>query len=66
MRREREWKRTLAGKLFEERHNSSGGGGEGMDSLWEAYEMEADKASTRRGKKEEEEEDEFAGGEVCC
>ncbi|KAG6425352.1 hypothetical protein SASPL_115782 [Salvia splendens] len=70
MRREREWKRTLAGKLFEERHNSSGGGGggEGMDSLWEAYEMEADKASTRKGgrEKEEEEDDEIGGGEVCC
>ncbi|KAG6422278.1 hypothetical protein SASPL_118844 [Salvia splendens] len=70
MRREREWKRTLAGKLFEERHSSNGGGGggEGMDSLWEAYEMEADKASTRRGRreKEEEEDDEIGGGEVCC
>ncbi|KAI3829846.1 hypothetical protein L1987_03975 [Smallanthus sonchifolius] len=37
MREEKEWRRTLACKLFEERHNS-GGGEEGMDSLWEAYE----------------------------
>ncbi|KAD2230160.1 hypothetical protein E3N88_11264 [Mikania micrantha] len=37
MRKEKEWKRTLACKLFEERNNSSGGE-EGMDSLWEAYE----------------------------
>lgn len=38
MRKEKEWKRTLACKLFEERHNSEGGE-EGMDSLWEAYEV---------------------------
>lgn len=37
MRKEKEWKRTLACKLFEERNNSIGGE-EGMDSLWEAYE----------------------------
>ncbi|KAL1565072.1 hypothetical protein AAHA92_07337 [Salvia divinorum] len=64
MRREREWKRTLAGKLFEERHNNGGGGGEGMDSLWEAYEMESDKRRGRR--REKEEEDDEIGGEVCC
>ncbi|KNA23997.1 hypothetical protein SOVF_020150 [Spinacia oleracea] len=51
MRKEKEWRRTLACKLFEERHNGSnnhvsvnGGGGrggeEGMDSLWETYETE--------------------------
>ncbi|XP_024981944.1 uncharacterized protein LOC112518474 [Cynara cardunculus var. scolymus] len=39
MRKEKEWKRTLACKLFEERHNSEGGE-EGMDSLWEAYETD--------------------------
>lgn len=40
MRKEKEWKRTLACKLFEERHNngSEGGTEEGMDSLWETYE----------------------------
>ncbi|KAK1412664.1 hypothetical protein QVD17_34093 [Tagetes erecta] len=37
MRKEKEWKRTLACKLFEERNNTTGGE-EGMDSLWEAYE----------------------------
>lgn len=36
MRKEKEWRRTLACKLFEERHNvDGGGGGEGMDMLWE-------------------------------
>ncbi|KAE8673090.1 Detected protein of unknown function [Hibiscus syriacus] len=42
LRREKEWKRTLACKLFEERHNAKAatvdGGGEGMDLLWETYE----------------------------
>ncbi|KAL9672212.1 hypothetical protein QQ045_028462 [Rhodiola kirilowii] len=39
MRREKEWTRTLACKLFEERHNSCSRGGEdGMDMLWETYE----------------------------
>nr|KAJ0204025.1 hypothetical protein LSAT_V11C500294070 [Lactuca sativa] len=42
MRDEKEWRRTLACKLFEERH-SSRGGGEGMDSLWEAYENDSSK-----------------------
>ncbi|XP_010038991.2 uncharacterized protein LOC104427626 [Eucalyptus grandis] len=39
MRREKEWKRTLACKLFEERHDAEGG--EGMDLLWEAYENDS-------------------------
>ncbi|PPS01714.1 hypothetical protein GOBAR_AA18939 [Gossypium barbadense] len=45
MRKEKEWKRTLACKLFEERHNAvvaaattENEGGEGMDLLWETYE----------------------------
>ncbi|MFQ6619561.1 hypothetical protein Gotur_000645 [Gossypium turneri] len=45
MRKEKEWKRTLACKLFEERHNAMAAaatteneGGEGMDLLWETYE----------------------------
>ncbi|KAI3759174.1 hypothetical protein L6452_06772 [Arctium lappa] len=37
MRKEMEWKLILACKLFEKWHNSEGGG-EGMDSLWKAYE----------------------------
>ncbi|XP_057808900.1 uncharacterized protein LOC131023376 [Salvia miltiorrhiza] len=65
MRREREWKRTLACKLFEDRHN--GGGGEGMDSLWEAYEVESSKTSRKREKIEVEmEEDDEVGGNLCC
>lgn len=43
--KEKEWRRTLACKLFEERHN--GGGGEGMDSLWETYEAENDNRNQR-------------------
>lgn len=69
MRREREWKRTLACKLFEERHNA-GGGGEGMDSLWEAHEMESSKVVKReKGKKVEremEEDEEVGGAQLCC
>ncbi|XP_071741177.1 uncharacterized protein [Rutidosis leptorrhynchoides] len=50
MRKEKEWKRTLACKLFEERHNSEGGE-EGMDSLWEAY--EEDNSSRKLNNKKE-------------
>lgn len=39
MRKEKDWKRTLACKLFEERRNLEGGE-EGMDSLWESYETD--------------------------
>ncbi|KAG6417205.1 hypothetical protein SASPL_119358 [Salvia splendens] len=64
MRREREWRRTLAGKLFEERHS---GGGEGMDSLWEAHEMDSNKSGGRRKKVEvEEEEDGEDEIQLCC
>ncbi|GMN50275.1 hypothetical protein TIFTF001_019429 [Ficus carica] len=79
MRKEKEWRRTLACKLFEERHN--GDGGEGMDLLWETYETsESKKAQSRsnskKGKKSvaqysevdedgEEYEDE-AEGQLCC
>lgn len=40
-RREKEWKRTLACKLYEER--KGGEGGEGMDLLWEIHEVDAAK-----------------------
>ncbi|KAL7154271.1 hypothetical protein ABFS83_04G222900 [Erythranthe nasuta] len=46
MRKEKEWKRTLACKLFEERHNVDGG--EGMDSLWEAYEISSSNGSAAK------------------
>lgn len=49
MRKEKEWKRTLACKLFEERHNSEGGE-EGMDSLWEAYENDHSTTITTKSK----------------
>lgn len=42
MRKEKEWRRTLACKLFEERNNAEES--EGMDLLWETYEMEATKS----------------------
>ncbi|KAK6163706.1 hypothetical protein DH2020_000570 [Rehmannia glutinosa] len=81
MRKEKEWKRTLACKLFEERHNVDGG--EGMDSLWEAYEMDSSKTMKhkneikKKNKKKSqiefhedylgnEEEEEVDGGQLCC
>lgn len=42
MRKEKEWRRTLACKLFEERNNAEES--EGMDLLWETYEMESTKS----------------------
>ncbi|XP_060182113.1 uncharacterized protein LOC132611751 [Lycium barbarum] len=42
MRKEKEWTRTLACKLYEERHNASTG--EGMDLLWETYELDSSKS----------------------
>lgn len=47
MRKEKEWKRTLACKLYEER-NSTDGSGEGMDLLWETYEMDAIKSKAKQ------------------
>ncbi|XVF72283.1 hypothetical protein PTKIN_Ptkin12aG0107700 [Pterospermum kingtungense] len=74
MRREKEWRRTLAGKLFEERRNVDGG--EGMDLLWETYEAEYSnkvqlKSSSKKGNKggkeyyDDHDEDE-PGGQLCC
>ncbi|KAK4409187.1 hypothetical protein Sango_0499700 [Sesamum angolense] len=79
MRKEKEWKRTLACKLFEERHNVDGG--DGMDSLWEAYELDSKKKAMNyvdkkknknKNKKEQvvemyaEEEEEEVDGQLCC
>ncbi|CAN0866904.1 hypothetical protein LINGRAHAP2_LOCUS9414 [Linum grandiflorum] len=54
MRKEKEWRRTLACKLFEERHNNSNAGDksdEGMDLLWETYnETESSAAKTTKSK----------------
>lgn len=53
MRREKDWKRTLAGKLFEERNmNNAYGSSEGMDLLWETYEMESSKTKPKNDTKE--------------
>jgi len=76
MRVEKEWRRTLACKLFEERHNN-GDGSEGMDMLWETYEKESNKvvkkSNTKKGKKlsevefsEDELEEEEVGAKLCC
>ncbi|CAN7048894.1 hypothetical protein IGI04_026244 [Brassica rapa subsp. trilocularis] len=51
MRKEKEWRRTLACKLFEERHNADVG--QGMDQLWETYETETEKKQTEEEKKKE-------------
>ncbi|KAK1356011.1 Acidic leucine-rich nuclear phosphoprotein 32 family B protein [Heracleum sosnowskyi] len=40
MRKEKEWNRTLACKLFEERHNTVVEGDERIDALWERHESE--------------------------
>lgn len=75
MRREKEWRRTLACKLFEERHNVDGT--EGMDMLWETYENESSKVQGRsykkKGKKsgldfsdDDEEEEEDVDEQLCC
>ncbi|KAI4354309.1 hypothetical protein L6164_003183 [Bauhinia variegata] len=78
MRKEKEWRRTLACKLFEERHHVDGS--EGMDMLWETYETESTKvqqrSNSKKGKKEEvdyndddeedEEDDEIDGNKLCC
>lgn len=52
MRKEKEWRRTLACKLFEERHNADVG--QGMDQLWETYETETEKKQTEEEKKKKE------------
>ncbi|XWS47203.1 hypothetical protein CRYUN_Cryun14cG0132800 [Craigia yunnanensis] len=76
MRKEKEWKRTLACKLFEERHNVNGG--EGMDLLWETYETDSNKvqlkSSSKKGKKggneyydrDEDDYEEDSDGQLCC
>ncbi|XP_024009649.1 uncharacterized protein LOC112084623 [Eutrema salsugineum] len=51
MRKEKEWRRTLACKLFEERHNADVG--QGMDQLWETYETETEKKQTEEEKRKE-------------
>ncbi|XP_073117659.1 uncharacterized protein [Elaeis guineensis] len=81
MRKEKEWKRTLACKLYEERmtyklceERTIVEGGEEMDLLWEAYEVNATKDDKLRNGKEgkkdeqedEEEEDEGTVGKLCC
>nr|CAD1824435.1 unnamed protein product [Ananas comosus var. bracteatus] len=74
MRKEREWKRTLACKLYEERitfklHDERAvdvKGGEEMDLLWEAYEKQKQKQKqSRRGGRRREEED-GSVRQVCC
>ncbi|KAM0050991.1 hypothetical protein Hdeb2414_s0007g00230161 [Helianthus debilis subsp. tardiflorus] len=79
MKEEKEWRRTLACKLFEERYNSRGGE-EGMDSLWEDYECDdlmnqkEVMISNRNGgvarfEDEDEDEDgdiEMRSGHLCC
>lgn len=47
----KDWKRTLGCKFYEERHNASDSSGEGMDLLWEKYEMESIKKENRDNKK---------------
>ncbi|KAE8699555.1 putative DNA binding protein [Hibiscus syriacus] len=78
MRKQNEWKRTLACKLFEERHSHNvDGTGEGMDLLWETY--ETDSKVEMKGKKSgggnnnggyyydnDDYEEEESNGQLCC
>ncbi|KAA8543516.1 hypothetical protein F0562_020989 [Nyssa sinensis] len=79
MRKEKEWNRTLACKLFEERRNVDGG--EGMDLLWETYEVDSSKAkpkgnTKKKSKKkseidyyeddDDEDLEEEMDGQLCC
>ncbi|KAK8495677.1 hypothetical protein V6N12_005584 [Hibiscus sabdariffa] len=75
LRKEKEWKRTLACKLFEERHSDNADGDEGMDLLWETYEIKSNKAqlktSSRKGSDDynsigESEYEEELVGQLCC
>lgn len=50
MRKEKEWKRTLACKLYEERQTVDGSE-EGMDSLWESYDTDTGKLKTKKKEK---------------
>lgn len=47
----KDWKRTLGCKFYEERHNASNSSGEGMDLLWEKYEIDSIKKENRDNKK---------------
>lgn len=48
----KEWKKTLAWKLLEERRSDKVEGDEGMDLLWETYEIESKlKSNSKKGKK---------------
>uniref|UniRef100_A0A7N0TFR4 Uncharacterized protein n=1 Tax=Kalanchoe fedtschenkoi TaxID=63787 RepID=A0A7N0TFR4_KALFE len=68
-RSDKEWRRTLACKLFEERHNKGG-----MDMLWETYEVVgaghgcSSRANARESDVDEDEDDDDAEevGKMCC
>ncbi|KAM7527434.1 hypothetical protein LguiB_030844 [Lonicera macranthoides] len=70
MGKEMEWKRTLACKLFEERRSVDGV--EGMDYLWEIYEIASNRKGSDTNKKKKhgieyfEEEEEKRNVELCC
>ncbi|VFQ69712.1 unnamed protein product [Cuscuta campestris] len=56
-KKEKDWKTTLASRLLEESPRSSVYSGEGMDLLWERYEIN-DSIKTNSLRREEEEEEE--------
>ncbi|KAL4384645.1 hypothetical protein GQ457_15G015200 [Hibiscus cannabinus] len=75
MRKDKEWKRTLACKLFEERRADHADGDEGMDLLWEEYETESSEAQLKSSLKKggvnykgigEYDYDEECVGQLCC
>ncbi|XP_010026016.1 uncharacterized protein LOC104416308 [Eucalyptus grandis] len=73
-RKEKESRRTLACKLYEERHGNGDDTGEGMDRLWELYEDEWNEESSEtesgreRGQTSDDEDDDEVevSEETCC
>lgn len=70
-KREKEWKSTLAGKLYEERLSARRA--EEMDLLWEVYEADSgigkeknSTEATKKGKLDRMFEEEEIDGQLCC
>lgn len=70
-KREKEWKNTLAGKLYEERLSARRA--EEMDLLWEVYEADSgigkeknSTKATKKGKLDRMYEEEEIDGQLCC
>ncbi|KAK8711728.1 hypothetical protein V6N13_146995 [Hibiscus sabdariffa] len=71
-RKRKELTRTLAYKLFEERHSYNGdGGGEAMDLLWEVFETDSDytaevKSGFKEGGSNSSYDERELNAQLCC